>query len=1072
MSATLTVMGGLPDQAGRVFEVGDGTTTLGRGLSCDIQLSDQSISRLHAELVWEGETLVLVHKSQVNRTLVNSEQITGRIELRGGEEIQLADRVVLRLKLERDEAEVAPPAPTPSSPTEVAATEGPEATRVRESEAPPSEPIAPPQEDSVAPAAAAEPPVEAPPEVPVADAAPVEAAAPDPIVSTPVDAPAAPVEAAEAEAPPVAEPPPPAPPPAEPAPAPASAPPPAGAEDVLNPPTTEHHFRPVSVDEPAPDVSSIRLAIIGAGPAGIAAGVRAAERGVNHTLYERSVLADTIVKYQKGKFVMAEPPQLPLQADLKMVFEEAVREQVLDWWQEAVAAAGTNLVEATEILGIEGQKGAFKISSRGPGGASVIEATHIVLSIGVQGDLRKFGVAGDDQPWVTYQLDDPGAHEDKRVVVVGVGDAGIENAIALAENGNEVTIVNRRDEIDRAKPMNKAAIEAKIKSGEINYLTNASIDHFDSDGAVFRTKEGSEVKLECDLVIGRLGATPPRSFLEGLGIEFPSDDKEAIPDVSGKYESNVPGIYMVGALVGYPLIKNCMNQGFEVVEHILGADVKPADEPVLAQKFREVGGTVSENLQKILDTVPTLSPLTSVQLRQLIFESKIRVEPAGTVIYNRADFDNTFFSILEGEVELVQLDNSDPTIPEDLRTERRASRSAGQFFGEDGLISGRRRGETVTTKSRCILIETPRNSMTKLTRSVEDVRKVIDAAYITSALGTLFPSLDAAARKRLAYHAETLMHRAGSVIFAEGDEPDGLHYIRRGTAEIYKRHEGVDEQIDSLRAGSTIGELAVLHPGRSRTATARAGVDCETVRFPTELILAYVESEREVREYLERKEQEFIIADARRQHGRGTMMWLQKAGGKEATDLLMIDETLCVRCDNCEKACAETHGGVSRLNREAGATYMTSAGSALHLPTACQHCENPKCMTDCPPDALNRDPNGEVWINDETCIGCGNCEAYCPYDVIKMAKVDNDPGQGLLMRLLFPRRAVKAGGAAKAEEGGAAAIKKAVKCDLCRELPAKKSGGARAACVASCPTGAIVRIDPGEYVDEIYERQG
>ena len=130
-------------------------------------------------------------------------------------------------------------------------------------------------------------------------------------------------------------------------------------------------------------------------------------------------------------------------------------------------------------------------------------------------------------------------------------------------------------------------------------------------------------------------------------------------------------------------------------------------------------------------------------------------------------------------------------------------------------------------------------------------------------------------------------------------------------------------------------------------------------------------------------------------------------------------------------------------------------------------------MTDCPPDALNRDPNGEVWVDDETCIGCGNCESYCPYGVIKMAKVDDDPGPGLLMRLLFPKRAMKIADEAKpAEEGGAAAIKKAVKCDLCRELPAKKSGAPRAACVASCPTGAIVRIDPGEYVDEIYERQG
>ena len=71
-------------------------------------------------------------------------------------------------------------------------------------------------------------------------------------------------------------------------------------------------------------------------------------------------------------------------------------------------------------------------------------------------------------------------------------------------------------------------------------------------------------------------------------------------------------------------------------------------------------------------TVPTLAPLTSVQFRQLIFESKIRVEPPGAIVYRRADFDNTFFSIIEGEVELVRLDNSDPTIPEELRSERRS----------------------------------------------------------------------------------------------------------------------------------------------------------------------------------------------------------------------------------------------------------------------------------------------------------------------------------------------------------------------------------------------------------------
>ena len=614
-------------------------------------------------------------------------------------------------------------------------------------------------------------------------------------------------------------------------------------------------------------------------------------------------------------------------------------------------------------------------------------------------------------------------------------------------------------------------VKSEINSGRVGFsLIGTAVYWFARYAAGYG--DGAETAVDCDLVIGRLGATPPRTFLESLGIEFPSEDREAIPDVSEQYESNVPGVYMVGAVVGYPLIKNCLNQGFEVVEHVLGQEVHPADEPVLAEKFAGVEGSVSDVLRRIQETIPTVAPLTTVQLRTLMFESRLRIEPAGTVLYRRADFDNTFFSILEGEVELAFLDNSDPTVPEERRPERTTTRGIGQFFGEDGLISGRRRSETVTTTSRCVLIETPRNTMTKLLRSVDDGKKVIDGAYVNTALATLFPTMSAGARKRLAYRAETLVHRAGEAIFTEGEEPDGLHYVRRGTVDVYKKHEGVDEQIDSIRAGSTIGEVAVIHPGRLRTATARAGVDCETVRFPVDIVHAMLETEREFREYLDRREQEFIIADARRQHGRGTMMWLQKAGGKEATDLLMIDETLCVRCDNCEKACAETHGGISRLNREAGATYMTSAGSALHLPTACQHCENPKCMTDCPPDALDRDPSGEVWINDETCIGCGNCEAYCPYGVIKMAALDDDPGPGLLMRLLFPRRATKAAPPPVSDDGGAASIKKAVKCDLCRELPAKRSGAPRAACVASCPTGAIVRIDPNEYIDEIYERQG
>ena len=186
--------------------------------------------------------------------------------------------------------------------------------------------------------------------------------------------------------------------------------------------------------------------------------------------------------------------------------------------------------------------------------------------------------------------------------------------------------------------------------------------------------------------------------------------------------------------------------------------------------------------------------------------------------------------------------------------------------------------------------------------------------------------------------------------------------------------------------------------------------------------------------------------------------FLIEQGIGEATDALLIDESLCVRCDNCEKACAETHGGTSRLNREAGPTFAT-----IHVPTSCRHCEHPHCMADCPPDALTRAPNGEVYINDR-CIGCGNCERDCPYGVIHMAYAEPEK-PGLLSWLLFgtgpgPGQD-KAWSAAQRQKTAAKkddeSIKLAVKCDMCKDI----EGGA--ACVRACPTGAAIRVGPEAF---------
>ena len=85
------------------------------------------------------------------------------------------------------------------------------------------------------------------------------------------------------------------------------------------------------------------------------------------------------------------------------------------------------------------------------------------------------------------------------------------------------------------------------------------------------------------LVPGFRAGRAPRKLVESFGVAFPSADPAAVPQLSDTYESNVPGLYIIGALGGYPLIKQAMNQGYEVVEYIQGNKVEPADEDLLKE---------------------------------------------------------------------------------------------------------------------------------------------------------------------------------------------------------------------------------------------------------------------------------------------------------------------------------------------------------------------------------------------------------------------------------------------------------------------------------------------------------
>ena len=333
----------------------------------------------------------------------------------------------------------------------------------------------------------------------------------------------------------------------------------------------------------------VRIAIVGSGPAGLSAAARAVQLGLSHVLIEKTDhLSDTIYKYQKGKHVMATPAQLVLRSDLN--FGAGKREVILGTWNDETAGAKVAVRYEAEVASITGGNGAFVLTLKD---GATIEAETVVLAIGTQGNPNLVRSTVGEGAVVQYQLDDPAEYNDEHIFVVGGGDAGIENALGLAADaaqGNVVHLLNRGADFPTAKDANVKALQVAHDTGRLTIHTETTASAIERGEIILDTRDG-EVRLKCDRVIARMGSAPPRKFVESAGVAFASEDRLAFPVLSPTFESSTPGIYVIGALAGYPLIKHCMNQGHDVVEFINGNEgLKPADEPILEAKFRDLPG--------------------------------------------------------------------------------------------------------------------------------------------------------------------------------------------------------------------------------------------------------------------------------------------------------------------------------------------------------------------------------------------------------------------------------------------------------------------------------------------------
>jgi thioredoxin reductase (NADPH) len=258
------------------------------------------------------------------------------------------------------------------------------------------------------------------------------------------------------------------------------------------------------------------VVIVGAGPAGIGAGLAAIEKKIDYLIIEQEdSLGGSVYHYPRNKIAMTAPVNLPVIG--KMQFKEVRKETLLEFWQGVMQQTSLNVRFRTRMEKIEPDPaGGFILHTA----SEKILARQVLLAIGRRGTPRKLDVPGEEQSKVVYRLIDPAQYRGMHVTVVGGGDSALEAAIALAEeDGTTVTLSYRSEAFSRVKEKNRQRLKEQQDAGRIRVELKSKVKAIHKDHLEFEGSAGPE-KLPNDIIIICAGGILPTGLLKDIGINF------------------------------------------------------------------------------------------------------------------------------------------------------------------------------------------------------------------------------------------------------------------------------------------------------------------------------------------------------------------------------------------------------------------------------------------------------------------------------------------------------------------------------------------------------------------------
>lgn len=310
------------------------------------------------------------------------------------------------------------------------------------------------------------------------------------------------------------------------------------------------------------------LIIIGAGPAGLTAGLYAGRSRLSTLLIERGVdggqiaITDEIENYPGG---LSGPDNIESGAALIA----RMTAQCAHFGVERLSA---------DVIKVELEGEVKRVHTRD----AVLEAKAVIIASGAH--PRPIGCPGEKEfigRGVSYCATCDGSFfEDLEIYVVGGGDTAVEEAIYLTKFARKVTIIHRRDELRAVQSIRERA----FKNEKIEFMWNSVVTELHGDGVlsgmtVKDTKTGEERRVDADEDDGMFGVFVFVGFLPNSELFEGAVDMEYNYIVTDEeMRTNIPGVYAAGDIRKKPLrqvVTACSDGAIAAmqVEHDLAAGV-------------------------------------------------------------------------------------------------------------------------------------------------------------------------------------------------------------------------------------------------------------------------------------------------------------------------------------------------------------------------------------------------------------------------------------------------------------------------------------------------------------------